>query len=97
MSASDFEHRRLDYHRALQESFFKRYRIAGTTAHVIRSGESLWILARRKYDIPIWLLRQYNPDMDFDAVDIGATVNVPQLEPLDGETPVAKTTTAKID
>ena len=95
VSASDFEHRRLAYHRALQESFFKRNRIAGTSTHVIRRGESLWTLARSQYDIPIWLLRQYNPDMNFDAVDIGANVTVPQVEPLDEESPIANTTTAK--
>jgi membrane-bound lytic murein transglycosylase D len=97
VSASDFEHRRLAYHRALQESFFKRNRIAGTSTHVIRQGESLWGLARRKYERPIWLLRQYNPDMDFDAIDIGATVNIPQVEPLDEESPAAKTVTATAD
>ncbi len=79
----------------MQESFFKRYRIAGSSTHVIRRGESLWVLARREYKIPIWLLRQYNPDMDFDAVDIGATVTVPGIEALDKESSVAKTTTAK--
>jgi len=94
VSAADFEHRRIAYHRALQESFFKRYRIAGTATHVIRQGESLWILARRKYAIPIWLLRQYNPDMNFDSIVVGATVAVPQLEPLDDEAPAGKTTTA---
>jgi len=94
VSASDFEQRRLAYQRSLQESFFKRNRIAGTDTHVIRQGEALWVLARRKYDIPIWLLRQYNPDMDFDAVDIGATVTIPRVEPLDEESPVAKTVTA---
>ena len=95
VSASDFEHRRVAYHRSLQESFFKSNRIAGTSTHVIRQGESLWILARRTYEIPIWLLRQYNPDLDFDAIDIGATVTVPRVERLDEEPPVARTTTAK--
>jgi hypothetical protein len=42
-------------------------------------------------------MRQYNPDLNFDAVDIGANVIVPQLEPLDVEVPVTKTTTAKVD
>jgi membrane-bound lytic murein transglycosylase D len=96
VSATDFEHRRIAYHQALQDSFFKRYRIAGTGTHVIRRGESLWILARRTYEVPIWLLRQYNPDLDFDSVDIGVTVTVPQLEPLQDGTPVARTTTAKV-
>lgn len=95
VSATDFEQRRVAHHRGIQEAFFKRNRIAGTSTHVIRGGESLWILARRQYDIPIWLLRQYNPDMNFDAVGIGVNVTVPQVEPLDEAPPVANTTTAK--
>ena len=95
VSAMDFEQRRIAHHRALQESFFKRNRIAGTSTHVIRRGESLWLLARRQYDIPIWLLRQYNPDMNFDAVAIGVNVTVPQIESLDEASPLANTTTAK--
>ncbi|MDX1435031.1 MAG: LysM peptidoglycan-binding domain-containing protein, partial [Gammaproteobacteria bacterium] len=98
VDANEFEHRRLAYHQALQEAFFKRFRIAGTGSHVIRSGESLWILARRTYDIPIWLLRQYNPDLDFDDVAIGVTVVVPQLEPLEESSPrEAGTTTARLE
>ncbi len=94
VGAAQFEQRRLAYHRGLQESFFKRFRIAGTSTHVVRRGESLWILAKRTYQVPIWLLRQYNPDLEFDAVGVGVTLTVPQLEPLDGDLPVAKTTTA---
>ena len=96
VSATDFEQRRIAHHRALQESFFKNHRIAGTGTHVVRRGESLWILARRKYEVPVWLLRQYNPDLDFDAIDVGVTVTVPQLEPLDDGSPTGQTATAKV-
>ncbi|HSS65592.1 MAG TPA: LysM peptidoglycan-binding domain-containing protein [Gammaproteobacteria bacterium] len=92
VSASEFEHRRLAYHRGLQEAFFQRFRIAGTETHVVRRGESLWVLARRTFEIPIWLLRQYNPDLDFDSVDVGVSVTVPKLEPLEDESPAATTT-----
>jgi membrane-bound lytic murein transglycosylase D len=87
VSASQFEHRRLDYHRGLQEAFFERYRIAGTETHVVHRGESLWVLARRTFEIPIWLLRQYNPDLDFDTVDVGVSVTVPRLEALEDQSP----------
>lgn len=96
VKVADFEQRRVVYHRSLQESFFKRFRIAGTSTHVIRPGESLWILARRNYDIPIWLLRQYNPDLNFDSVGVGANVTVPQVEPMDDGSPAGNTTTAKL-
>ncbi len=97
VNVSDFEQRRLAYHRGLQESFFKRFRIAGTSTHVVRRGDSLWILARREYEIPLWLLRQYNPDLNLDAVGVGATVTIPRLEPLDGGDSVARTTTARVN
>ncbi len=87
-----FEHRRLDYHRGLQEAFFQRFRIAGTETHLVRRGESLWVLARRTFKIPIWLLRQYNPDLDFDSVKIGVSVTVPKLEPIEDPSPAATTT-----
>jgi membrane-bound lytic murein transglycosylase D len=97
VNVSDFEHRRIAYHRGLQESFFKRFRIAGTSTHVVRRGDSLWILARRDYEIPLWLLRQYNPDLNLNAVGVGATVTIPRLEPLDDGGSVAQTTTAQVD
>lgn len=75
-----FSSRRLDHHRELQERFFARYRIAGTNEHVVRSGESVWLLAERRYKVPIWLLRQYNPDMDLAFVKPGARVVIPVLE-----------------
>ena len=35
----------------------------------------------RKYRVPVWLLRQYNPDLDFGALRTGASMVVPQIEP----------------
>ncbi len=95
VSATDFEQRRIAYHQALQEAFFKRYRIAGTTTHSVRRGESLWVLARRSFKIPIWLLRQYNPDLDLNNVNVGMSLTVPQLEPIEDDRPAAGTATAK--
>jgi membrane-bound lytic murein transglycosylase D len=77
VSVDQFERRRLDYHRGLQERFFARFRIAGTNEHVVRRGESVWLLAERRYNVPIWLLRQYNPDVDLDLVKPGARVVIP--------------------
>ena len=49
--------------------------------HVLARGESLWYLAKRKYRVPVWLLRQYNPDLDFAALPAGAPLIVPIIEP----------------
>ncbi len=79
-----FEQRRLEYHVALQEAFFEAYVVSGTEAHVLKKGETLWFLAQHKFDVPVWLLRQYNPDLDFSALRPGTRMVIPIIEPREG-------------
>lgn len=80
VSMVEFERLRLSYHKNLQETFFAEYQIDGTQIHNVRSGDSLWVLSHRTYGIPIWLLRQYNPDLSFDSVlPPGMAVTIPQV------------------
>ena len=74
-----FEQRRLAYHQELQERFFDQYHIQGTDTHTVRRGESIWTISRERYRVPIWLLRQYNPDLTSDQVHPGTTVKIPKL------------------
>ncbi|MGH8497177.1 MAG: LysM peptidoglycan-binding domain-containing protein [Gammaproteobacteria bacterium] len=76
---AEFERRRIDYQRALQEEFFVAHQIRDTRTHVVKRGESLWVLAQRRYGVPVWLLRQYNPDIDLDNVHPGTEVVIPEL------------------
>ena len=77
VDAATFESRRIAYHRQQQDSFFRENVITGVTEHTIRSGESIWILSLRQYDVPVWLFRQYNPGLDLHKVRPGATVRFP--------------------
>ncbi|MEM9175731.1 MAG: LysM peptidoglycan-binding domain-containing protein [Myxococcota bacterium] len=74
-----FERIRVEYHRSLQEDFFAEWEIEGTVTHRVGRGDSLWILSTRRYDVPIWLLRQYNPDVDLDALSKGMKLTIPKL------------------
>jgi len=76
----EFEQQRRAYHRAIQEIFFERYQISDTNKHKIRRGDSLWKLAKYKYKIPLWLFRQYNPDLILNNVRPGTVVTFPKLE-----------------
>jgi len=76
---STFEGRRIAYHRAEQDGFFREHIITGVAEHVIKSGESVWILSLRQYDVPIWLFRQYNPGLDLHRIRPGVTVRFPIL------------------
>jgi membrane-bound lytic murein transglycosylase D len=79
IDAQTFESLRVDYHRGQQDSFFRKNVITGVTEHTIRSGESIWILSLRQYDVPVWLFRQYNPGLDLHKVTPGTTVRFPTL------------------
>ncbi|MGD8323493.1 MAG: LysM peptidoglycan-binding domain-containing protein [Gammaproteobacteria bacterium] len=74
-----FERRRMQFQQQIQEDFFSVYHIDDVTEHVVRPGESLWILAQRRYNVPVWLLRQYNPDVDLDRINPGTVVKFPNL------------------
>jgi membrane-bound lytic murein transglycosylase D len=79
-SGEVFEQRRREYHQRLQEEFFSAYRIVGTEVHVVRRGESLWVIAQKYQNVPIWLLRQYNPDVDFGDVRPRTELVLPRIE-----------------
>jgi len=80
VSAGQFEAARRDYHRQLQESFFAAHRISGTENYVVKKGESLWIIAQQHSDLPVWLVAEYNPDVDFGEVRPGTTIALPRVE-----------------
>jgi membrane-bound lytic murein transglycosylase D len=74
-----FEQRRIAYQKTLQEDFFMAYQIRSTITHVVARGESLWVLSTKKYRVPMWLLRQYNPDLDLSRVSPGTVIKIPEL------------------
>lgn len=80
VGAAQFEAARRDYHRQLQETFFATHRISGTENYVVKRGESLWIIAQQHSDLPIWLVAEYNPDVDFGDVRPGTTIALPRVE-----------------
>lgn len=79
IDAATFESRRIAYHRAQQDDFFRRNVITGIAEHVVARGESIWILALREYGVPIWLFRQYNPELDLHKLRPGLTVRFPVM------------------
>jgi membrane-bound lytic murein transglycosylase D len=80
VSAAQFEASRRDYHRQLQEAFFATHRIAGIENYVVRRGESLWIIAQLRSELPVWLVAEYNPDVDFGDVRPGTIIALPRVE-----------------
>jgi len=80
VSREAFEQVRRDYHAKLQGEFFVQHRIAGTEVYIVRRGDSLWTMTQKFSNLPIWLLRQYNPDTDLSDLRAGTQVVMPRVE-----------------
>lgn len=85
VSVAEFELKRRQFHLEEQQEFFRQYRIDNVAEYKVLPNDNIANLARRKYSVPMWLLRQYNPDLNFQQVQIGQTVVFPVLQPIASE------------
>jgi membrane-bound lytic murein transglycosylase D len=79
VTPEQFEAKRREYHQRLQEDYFAAHRIAGTENYSVKRGDSLWVIAQQHGDLPVWLVTQYNPDLDFSDVRPGTVITLPQV------------------
>ena len=76
----EFERARREFHSTLQQEFFANYRIQNVETYAVRRGDNIGGIAREQYSTPIWLLRQYNPTLDFNRIQIGQEIVFPLVE-----------------
>jgi membrane-bound lytic murein transglycosylase D len=69
-------------------TFFESHRVTGVVHRALVSGDTLWTLTL-KGKIPVWLLRQYNPDVKLASLRVGLSINLPQVEEIDRKTSVS--------
>ena len=79
VTAAEFEEARRAYHHHLQETFFAGNRIAGTETYAVKRGDSLWTISQQHAGLPVWLVAQYNPDVNFNDMRPGTTLTLPQV------------------
>jgi membrane-bound lytic murein transglycosylase D len=82
VTPAQFEATRREYHHHLQEEFFAGHRIAGTDNYSVKHGDSLWVIAHQHGDLPVWLVAQYNPDVDFNDMRPGTAITLPRVGPI---------------
>ena len=82
-----FEEQRYEHHKRLQEDFFAAYRVSELEAYRVRRGESYWSLCREKFDIPLWLLKHYNADVDLADLHVRQKLMIPVIEKTDAGDP----------
>lgn len=79
VSVSDFEEKRLEYHKSLEEDFFQNYKIAGMKIHKVRRGENIWSLCSSVYELPFWLVKSYNGGHDLFRLHPGDKIVIPEV------------------
>ena len=82
VSREEFEQKRREYHQTLQASYFASHRIVGTEVYIARRGDSMWTITQRFAELPVWLIQQYNPDLDLAELHPGTQIVMPRVEPV---------------
>ena len=80
VTKNEFEEKRFEYHQELAEDFFASYRVGKVFTYSIKRGDSIWILCHQEFDVPLWLIKRYNADVDFNALIPSQQLLIPVVE-----------------
>ncbi len=80
VTPGEFNSMRLEYHRGLEEDFFVNYEITDTLVHQVKNGENLWYLCNYVFNLPFWLIVDYNKEIDFGKLKPGDKLVVPAVK-----------------
>ncbi|WP_218915028.1 LysM peptidoglycan-binding domain-containing protein [Desulfurivibrio alkaliphilus] len=72
-----FEEQRYEYHKSLEEDFYAAYRVDGVETYRVRPGDNIWQLSHDEFELPLWLIRKYNPELVLDRLRPGDEIRVP--------------------
>lgn len=77
--ALSFAAKRRDYHNHIREEFFQTYKVDSFEDYEVQNGENLWSLCYQKFEIPPWLLEEFNPEVDILDIKPGTRLKIPVL------------------
>jgi membrane-bound lytic murein transglycosylase D len=80
LSKEQFEEARFQYHQEIQEDFLRAYRIEGVQIYEVKNGDNVWTLCNETFNLPLWLIKKYNPDVNFYDLRRTQKLAVPVVE-----------------
>ncbi len=80
VNKEQFEEQRYEFHKEIEEDFFTAYRIVGVQDYTIKNGDTIWTLCRNDLDVPFWLMKKYNPTLDFEALQPAQKLIIPVVD-----------------
>ncbi len=96
VSKDDFEERRYLFHKELVEDFFVAFNVDGEKSYRVKKGDNLWTLCHDEFDLPFWLIKQYNAGFDFHALRLGSEIKVPMVSKIIPDSHVAEVVPASL-
>ncbi|MEN8200001.1 MAG: LysM peptidoglycan-binding domain-containing protein, partial [Thermodesulfobacteriota bacterium] len=82
ISPQTFEEKRFDFHLETEEDFFSNYKVVGVKTYTVQQGDTLWEICRTKFDLPFWLLKKYNRNLNFSGLRSSQQLTIPIVRTL---------------
>jgi membrane-bound lytic murein transglycosylase D len=80
VAKQDFEEKRFEFHQELAEDFFATYRVEKVFTYSIKRGDNIWTLAHQEFEVPLWLIKRFNAEVDFGALIPSQKLKIPVVE-----------------
>jgi peptidoglycan lytic transglycosylase D len=80
ISKEQFEETRFEYHKKIQEDFFNFYEIETVQLYQLQKGDNIWTLCNDTFELPVWLLKKYNPKVDFSDLRWSQKLVIPVIK-----------------
>jgi membrane-bound lytic murein transglycosylase D len=82
ISKDQFEEIRFEYHKKIQEDFFSFYKIETVQTYRVKKGDNIWTLCNEAFEIPVWLVKKYNPKLNFNDLRWSQNLVIPVVRKL---------------
>jgi len=79
-SLEQFKAKRLEYHMALEEDFYSQYQVVSVKVKRVTYGENLWSICNDEKEIPLWLFKKYNRDLNIEKIRINTKIRLPIIK-----------------
>ncbi|MDH3358832.1 MAG: transglycosylase SLT domain-containing protein, partial [Desulfobacteraceae bacterium] len=80
ISKEQFEETRFEYHKKIQEDFFSFYEIESEQLYQLKKGDNVWTICNDIFEMPVWLLKLYNPKVDFNDLRWSQKLVIPVIK-----------------
>ncbi|RPJ78699.1 MAG: LysM peptidoglycan-binding domain-containing protein, partial [Deltaproteobacteria bacterium] len=83
VSKDEFEEKRYEFHKGIEEDFFSAFRIVKVKNYQVKDGDNIWKICLQTLDLPLWLVKKYNPDQDLNNLTSKTILKIPVVKKIE--------------